>query len=80
MFLSLSQPSPVAYWIKLTYDRNTYIVDLDRVTAFCHAPNGRISFALLDGNTTIIVNQQSDPKGYQTVVDYVQKRTGLSLP
>lgn len=67
------------YWIKITYDRNTYVIDLDRITAFCIAPSGRISFALVDGNTTIIVNQQSDPKGYQTVLDYVQKRTGISL-
>ncbi|WP_421659238.1 hypothetical protein [Leptothermofonsia sp. ETS-13] len=70
----------MAYWIKITYDRNTYVIDLDRVTAFCYLPTGRISFALLDGNTTIIVNQQNDPTGYQTILDYVEKRTGQTLP
>jgi hypothetical protein len=70
----------VAYWLKLTYERNTYVIDLDRVTAFCHAPNGRISFALLDGSAIIVVNQQSDPTSYQAILDYVEKRTGLSLP
>jgi hypothetical protein len=70
----------VAYWIKITYDRNTYVIDLDRVTAFCYVPNGRISFALIDGNTTIVVNQQNDPSGYQTILDYIEKRTGHSFP
>jgi len=70
----------VAYWIKLTYERHTYVIDLDRVTSFCCAPNGRLSFPLLDGNTTIVINQQSDPATYQAIVDYVEKRTGLTLP
>ncbi len=70
----------MTYWIKLTYDRNTYVIDLDRVTAFCYLPNGRISVALLDGNTTIVVNQQSDPASYQALLDYIEKRTGLTLP
>jgi hypothetical protein len=70
----------VAYWIKLDFERNTYVIDLDRVTAFCYAPNARVSFALLDGNTTIVVTQQGDPDSYQRLLDYVEKRTGFSLP
>jgi len=70
----------VAYWIKLTYDRNTYVIDLERVTAFCYLPNGRISFSLVGGNSTIIVNQQSDPASYQKILDYIEKRTGHTLP
>lgn len=70
----------MAYWIKLTYERNIYVIDLDRVMAFCHLPNGRISFTLLDGNTVIVINQQSDPVTYQTLLDYIEKRTGLRLP
>jgi hypothetical protein len=69
----------VAYWIKLTYDRNTYVVDLDRVSAFCYTQNGRISFSILDGIVTVVINQQSDPVTYQVVMDYVQRTTGLSL-
>ncbi|HEY9883534.1 MAG TPA: hypothetical protein V6C98_07975 [Thermosynechococcaceae cyanobacterium] len=56
------------------------MIDLDRVTAFCYVPNARVSFALLDGNTTIVVTQQSDPDSYQTILDYVEKRTGFALP
>lgn len=67
------------YWIKLIYDRNTYIIDLDRVSAFCYTPNGRISFSIMDGNVAIVVNQQSDAVTYQAILDYVEKQTGLSL-
>ncbi|MBF2027312.1 MAG: hypothetical protein IGS48_11160 [Oscillatoriales cyanobacterium C42_A2020_001] len=69
----------MTYWIKLLYDRNTYIIDLDRVGAFCHTPNGRISFSVMDGSTTIVVNQQSDPASYQAILDYIEKKTGLSI-
>ncbi|EKQ70961.1 hypothetical protein OsccyDRAFT_1270 [Leptolyngbyaceae cyanobacterium JSC-12] len=69
----------MTYWLKLIYDRNTYIIDLDQVGAFCHTPNGRISFVVMDGNTTIVINQQSDPTSYQAVLDYVKNKTGMSL-
>jgi hypothetical protein len=70
----------VAYWIKLTYDRSTYVIDLDRISAFCHTPNGRVSFSAFDGELTIVISQHSDPSTYQAILDYVEKRTGLSLP
>lgn len=69
----------MTYWIKLIYDRNTYIIDLDRISAFCHAPNGRISFPVMEGNIMIVINQQSDPISYQAILDYVEKKTGMSL-
>lgn len=65
--------------MKLIYDRNTYVIDLERISAFCHAPNGRISFAVFDGNITIVITQQSDPNTYQAILDYIEKQTGLSL-
>jgi hypothetical protein len=70
----------VASWIKLVYDRNTYIIDLDRVSTFCYTENGRISFSVLDGSITIVMNQQSDAASYQAILDYVKQTTGLSLP
>lgn len=69
----------MSYWIKLIYDRNTYIIDLDRVSAFGHAPNGRISFTVMDGNVAIVINQQSDPATYQAILDYIEKQTGMPL-
>jgi 3-methyladenine DNA glycosylase/8-oxoguanine DNA glycosylase len=69
----------VAHWIKLIYDRNSYVIDLDRVSAFCHSQNGRVSFAVFEGLVTIVINQQSDPAAYQKILDYVEKKTGQSL-
>jgi hypothetical protein len=69
----------VAFWIKLTYERNTYVVDLDRVAAFCQTASGRVKFTLPDGSLTLIITQQSDPATYQTIVDYVQKVSGFNL-
>lgn len=69
----------MTYWIKLTYDRNTYVIDLDRISAFCLAPNGRISFSVMDGHTLIVINQHSDPAAYQLILDYIEKKTELSL-
>lgn len=69
----------MAYWIKLTYDRNTYVVDLDRVSAFCYTQNGRISFSVLEGTVTIVINQQSDPDTYQSILEYIEHKTGFSL-
>jgi hypothetical protein len=69
----------VAFWIKLTYERNTYVVDLDRVAAFCQLSNGRISFTLPEGREQITITQQTDPITYQTLLDYVEKVSGFSL-
>jgi hypothetical protein len=69
----------VAYWIKITYDRNTYIIDLDQVTAFCCDSSGRLSFNLPDSNTTIIVSQSSNSEAYQLILDYVEKQTGYNF-
>lgn len=68
----------MAYWIKITYERNTYVIDLDQIPAFCRSSHHRLSFALPDG-TTIVVNSQNDPEAYQQILDFVEKRTGYSL-
>ncbi len=69
----------MAFWIKLTYERNTYVVDLDRVAAFCQRANGRISFTLPEGQENITITQQTDPDSYQTLVDYIEKVSGFQL-
>lgn len=69
----------MTHWIKLTYDRNTYVIDLDRIGAFCHTSNGRIIFSIMDGNTTIVITQQADPVTYKSILEYVETQTGLSL-
>lgn len=69
----------MAFWIKLTYERNVYVVDLDRVAAFCRISKGRVSFTLPDSSTTIVIHQQADCEAYQKVLDYVEKITGHQL-
>jgi hypothetical protein len=69
----------VAYWVKINYERNDYVIDLDRLCAFACAPNGKITFWLPNSTLPIIVTQQSNPEGYQQVLEYVQQVTDHSL-
>lgn len=69
----------MAYWIRVTYERNEYVVDFDRLSAFARAPNGNITFWLPNSSIPIIINQQSNPEGYQQVLDYVQHVSAHSL-
>ncbi|HEY9859662.1 MAG TPA: hypothetical protein V6D16_09160 [Candidatus Obscuribacterales bacterium] len=70
----------MGYWVKINYERNVYVVDLERVSAFAFTPNGRLSFYLPEGGTHMILNQQGHPEAYQQVMDYVEKSTGHTLP
>ena len=69
----------MAYWIKVNYDRNEYVVDLDRLSAFACAPNGKITFWLPNSALPIIINQHSNPESYQQLVDYIQQVSAHSL-
>jgi hypothetical protein len=69
----------VAYWIKVNHERNEYVVDLDRLSAFVCSPNGKITFWLPNSSLPIILNQQGNPDGYQQVLDYVQQVSTYSL-
>jgi hypothetical protein len=69
----------VAYRIKVNYERNEYVVDLDRLSAFACAPNGKITFWLPNSAVPIIINQQSNPDGYQQLLDYIQQVSAHSL-
>lgn len=69
----------MAYWIKVNHERNEYIVDLDRLSAFVCAPNGKITFWLPNSSLPVILNQQSNPDGYQQVWEYVQQVSTYSL-
>ena len=69
----------MAYWIKVTYERNEYVVDLDRLSAFACAPNGKITFWLPNSSIPIIINQQSSPEGYQQILDYIRDVSAHSL-
>lgn len=63
----------MTYWIKINYDRNTYVIDLERIGAFCRWPNGKLSFWLADGCFPIFIHAQTDPDTYQVVSNYLSK-------
>lgn len=58
-------------WIKFVYERNIYVVDLDCISTFVCAENGRLVFWLPDGKVQIIIHPKSNPQAYQQILDYV---------
>lgn len=66
-------------WVKFTYERNTYVVDLSRISSFVITENGRLQFWLPDGRVLIIIHPQSNPEAYQNILNYVEKTTGQSM-
>ncbi|MBE9128758.1 MULTISPECIES: hypothetical protein [unclassified Coleofasciculus] len=69
----------MAYWIKITYERSDYVIDLDRISAFACAPSGKITFWLPNSAHQIIINQQSDSEGYHQILDYIKEVLAQSL-
>jgi hypothetical protein len=68
-----------AYWVKLTYERNEYVINLNSISSFCCEPNGRLTFWLPDIKIPIIINPVSNPESYDKVIEYLQQKTGYSL-
>ncbi|NEP02936.1 MAG: hypothetical protein F6K58_30650 [Symploca sp. SIO2E9] len=66
-------------WVKFTYERNTYVVDLSRISSFVITENGRLKFWLPDGRVLIIIHPQSNSEAYQKILTYVEKTTGQSM-
>lgn len=61
------------HWLKFSYERNTYLVDLDSVDAFVFTSNGRLIFWLPHSkNVKIVLNAQLAPESYQQVLDYLR--------
>lgn len=69
----------MAYWIVITYERNEYAIDLDRLGAFACSPSGKITFWLPNSAFPIVLNKQSNPDSYQQVLDYIQQVSSFSL-
>jgi hypothetical protein len=66
----------VAYWVKIYYERNEYVVNFERVSAFCHERNGRITFWLPNSGIPIVVNPQNNFEDYTKILDYIKYATG----
>jgi hypothetical protein len=64
----------VAYWSKITYEKNTYIIDLDSISAFSSEPdNKRITFWLPNSCQPIILNPQGNYEAYKHILEYIKK-------
>ena len=59
-------------WIKFVYERNIYVVDLDCISTFVCAENGRLIFWLPDGKVQIVIHPKSNPETYQQILYYVE--------
>ncbi|MCG6134825.1 MAG: hypothetical protein EA343_23115 [Nodularia sp. (in: Bacteria)] len=69
----------MAYWVKILYEKKEYVVNFDRVNAFCYEKNGRVTFWLPDCAIPIVINPQSNLEDYQKVLEYLEYVTGLEL-
>ena len=64
----------MAYWSKITYEKSTYIIDLDTISAFSSEPdNKRLTFWLPNSSQPIILNPQGNSEAYKQVLDYLKK-------
>ena len=66
----------MAYWSKITYEKNTYIIDLDTISAFSSEPdNKRITFWLPNSSLPIILNPQGNHEAYKQILEYIKRTT-----
>ncbi|MCC3408194.1 MAG: hypothetical protein JGK17_21915 [Microcoleus sp. PH2017_10_PVI_O_A] len=64
----------MAYWSKITYEKNTYIIDLDTISAFSsELDNKRITFWLPNSSLPIILNPQGNYEAYKQILEYIKK-------
>ena len=64
----------MVYWSKFTYEKSTYIIDLDTISAFSsELDNKRVTFWLPNSSQPIILNPQGNQEAYKQVLDYLKK-------
>lgn len=69
----------MAYWVKISYEKNIFLIDLDRISAFASEPNKRITFWLPNSSQPIVLNPQNSPDSYTQVLEYLKKKITLTL-
>ncbi|MEA5617174.1 hypothetical protein VB711_04885 [Cronbergia sp. UHCC 0137] len=65
-----------AYWVKISYQKNEYIINLNSINSFYYEENGRLTFWLPDITQPFILHPVSNLDSYKTVVKYLQEKTG----
>ena len=61
----------MADWIKILEDKKQYIVNLERLDAFCFEPNKRVKLWLPESGQPIVVNGYSNPEAYRQLLEYI---------
>lgn len=69
----------MAYWLKIFYERKEYVINFDRVNAFCYEKNGRVTFWLPDSAIPIVINPHSNLEDYQKVLQYLEQVTDVEV-
>ncbi|MBE9004897.1 hypothetical protein IQ259_07570 [Fortiea sp. LEGE XX443] len=67
------------YWMRIFYERKEYVINFDRVNAFCYEKNGRVTFWLPDSAIPIVINPQSNLEDYHKVIKYLEKVTDVEV-
>ncbi|MDY6805797.1 MAG: hypothetical protein SXA11_18615 [Cyanobacteriota bacterium] len=67
-------------WICISYDRREWYIDLNSISSFASESNGRITFWLADSMKDIVINPHQNPEAYKTLIAFIKKNTGYSLP
>lgn len=63
----------MAYWVKINYEKKEYVVDFERVTAFCCEPNGRVTFWLPNSAIPIVIIPRNNQEDYQKILEYIER-------
>ena len=69
----------MAYWVKISYEKKEFVVNFERVSAFCYEQNGRITFWLPDSAIPIVINPVNNIDAHQKILEYIQRVTGHSF-
>lgn len=75
----LPERSLSGVWVRLLYDRQEYIIDLNAIGSFCYA-NNKLTFWLPDSSLPIVLSLQTEPDAYNKVRNFLLKKTGKSIP
>nr|WP_228014427.1 hypothetical protein [Fortiea sp. LEGE XX443] len=65
--------------MRIFYERKEYVINFDRVNAFCYEKNGRVTFWLPDSAIPIVINPQSNLEDYHKVIKYLEKVTDVEV-
>lgn len=72
---------PTQHWVRFSYDRREYAIDLKTIRAFSRSANGRLMFWLPDNGQDVVLHPTINAEAYQLVSDYIdQFVTGQGHP